>query len=105
MKFRKQQFPPPPENRDPVEVQAAQLIAACVAQGLPGEYFARLLNANDPQKVQDAAAMSLHELTDWFKSNQAAREILDKVPQFPQFVADLHRAAREFYPNAVKRAG
>ena len=105
MKIRKQQFPPPPTNPDPVEVQGARLIAACVAQGLPGEYFARLLNANDPQKVKDAAAMTVHELSDWFKANQQAREILDKVPQFPQFVADLHRAAREFYPNEVKRAG
>lgn len=105
MKIRKQQFPPPPENRDPVEVQGARLIAACVAQGLPGEYFATLLNANDPKKVEDAAAMSVHELSDWFKTNQEAREILDKVPQFPQFVADLHRAARAMYPNAAKRAG
>jgi hypothetical protein len=103
MKIRK--LPPVPAGKDSDEIQAAKYIAACISQGLPGEYFARLMNIIDAEKVEEAAQMTLHQLTDWFRRDQTARQILDRVPQFPQFCADLHRAAREMYPPRQANAG
>lgn len=98
MKIRKQYIPPVPPSEDSEEVQYAKAVAAAINQGMPGQIGARLINVVNPKQVQHAATLSVHELVDWFKKDQAAREIFDRVPSFAQFVADFHAAAREMYP-------
>lgn len=104
MKFRRQHLPPvPPQSVDNDEIRAAQYIALAVNQGMPGNMFCDLVHTIDAQKVEDAAALTVHQLIDWFKADAGARQILDQVPRFPEFTAAFHQRAQELYPPRSKQ--
>jgi hypothetical protein len=99
MRTRKQ-FPAPPPQVEPSELQAAKAIAAAINQGLPGDQFCRLMNVMQSDPVKTAAGMTVEQLQAWFMQNEAARYVLQTVPAFPGFCAKFLQAAKELYPNA-----
>lgn len=97
MRIRKS-YPAPPKDAEPSELQAAKAIAAAINQGLPGDQFCRLMNVMQSEPVKAAAGMTVEQLMDWFKQNNAARYVLESVPAFPGFCEKFLAAAKELYP-------
>jgi hypothetical protein len=94
-------LPPVPANvKDPEAVQAAQVTAQCIAQGMGGEHYCNLLRFTGyADMVKKAARVTLTELTNWLTEDPDAKKILEDAKGFPKFVVDFHAAAISAYPE------
>lgn len=101
MMKRKAPLPAVPKPVETESLQAARAIAAAINQGLPGHYFATIMNVMQSDTVKKAAEFTLDQVCDWFKEDADARAVLEAVPTFDTFVQAFHARARELYPQAM----
>jgi len=91
-------LPPVPPPKDEY-AEYAQVIAVTIGQGVPGDMFADLVNAQNPELVRKAAAYTFDECLAWFNQTQSAAEILNATPGFDVFVRAFHARALATYPK------